>query len=153
MNARARNAGLIIVGGFALAIVLRLLQQILPLPVNDTSFPGVAFAADGPEYRLPGYHVLAIVIFFVMLVTKRWWFSLPICFGYFLLHLYSIWLRSQGCYLGGDVCPERPILTKLLERLDWIDWVAIPALITLIVIQLFAVFEFGSPKHNQTPQP
>lgn len=139
MNARARNTGLIIAGVFALTVVLRLLQQIPPMQVKDNSFPGVAFSADGPEYFLPGYHILAIVVFLVMVLTKRLWFSLPICFGYFLLHFYSIWLRSQGCFLGGDLCPERPIIDKLLQRLDWIDWVAIPVLVTLVIIQIIEI--------------
>ncbi len=137
MNPHTRKAGLIIAGLFALIVVLRLLQQILPSFLEKESFSGLV--ADGPSYFLPGYHILAIIVFLVMLFTKRWWLSLPICFGYFLLHLYSIRLRSQGCYLGGDICPERPVLTKLLERLDWIDWVAIPVLVALIIVHVIEI--------------
>ena len=137
MNATPRKAALLVAGIFALAVVLRLLQQRLPVLFEKESFSGLV--ADGPQYFLLGYHILAIVFFLVILFTKRLWLSIPVCFGYFLLHLYSIWLRSQGCYLGGDVCPERPIIAKLLERLDWMDWVAIPVLIALFIIQFIEI--------------
>jgi len=140
MDAKARKVSLTIAGFFALAVVFRLVQQMLPSFDKVDSFPGAAFAADGPVYFLPGYHILAVIGFLVILLTKRSWITISFYFGYFLLHLYAIVLRSQGCFLGGDICPERPLLDKLLERLDFVDWIAIPVLSILIIIYAIAIF-------------
>lgn len=140
MGAKARTVSLIIAGLFALAVVFRFMQQMLPSFDKDDSYPGIAFAVDGPVYFLPLYHVLAVIGLLILLLTKRVWITISFYFSYFLLHLYGFSIRSQGCFMGGDICPERPVLDKLLERLDLVDWIAIPVLSILIVVHAIAIF-------------
>jgi len=143
MDTKTRKVCLIIAGLFALAVVVRFVQQILPSFYKVESYSGISLAVDGPEYFLPGYHIFALIGFLIILSSKRLWIGISFYFSYFLLHLYGFSIKSQGCFMGGDICPERPILDKLLDRLDLVDWIAVPVLSIMIVIHAVAIFRRG----------
>ncbi len=130
---------MLISGLFALLVSFRIFQTAIASYMNVPTWPG--FAIDGPEYFLPGFHLLLVWPIFVLVLLKRLLFARIGTILYLIIATYSVWVRSQGCFLGGDVCPPRPFWIKLMERLDWVDWAAFPVLILLLIVHLYVIVQ------------
>ncbi len=122
--------------------IIRLSGLLLVLVI--VSF-GSDFIGDepGPGYVTAGYHLLIIPVFIFAFWFKRFGGSFVFTLFYLGTHIYSLWVRTQGCFLGDDLCPPVPVVTKLLDRTVWIDGVASVGLPILLVLQLVILFRYS----------
>ena len=100
----------------------------------------ITFSTDAPEHFTGGYNLLVLPICLSLCLARKYWTSLLFTILYALFHSYSVWVRSQGCFLGEDICPPVAFLEKVFARLFWLDWVVSLFIVTLFLLQIFAVW-------------
>ena len=114
------------------------LNEIEVAKLNEAAMRG--FAIDSPVYYAPGYHILTLFIFLAVVFARSYIVALFLTLVYLIVHVWGTYLRMQGCFLGGDICPPISIFTKLIARYTWADWFAsfvIPITLVWLVYSLF----------------
>jgi len=106
----------------------------------------IQFAAHGPRYVTAGYHLLALPLFLTAIFVRKFWAPLVLTLIYLGIHIYSLWIRTQGCFLGEVICPPAKPLDKLLERALWIDGAAT---LILSILVIFLLFQMLSVKRSE----
>jgi hypothetical protein len=130
----------LILSGFHLLLVLVLIGADIYRSYASTTSE-LNFAIDAPSRFTGGYNLMAIFLMASYAFGRRFRISALILVIYSFLHIYSIYVRLQGCFLGEDVCPPVDVWTKALSRLDWFDAYLFVILLTLIMWQVIYLFK------------
>ena len=142
LDVKERTALVVLCSTFALLSLGRVAFDVLTNYERSENFSGRA--VDAPHYGIPLYHVIAVLLAFTILFARKYLTSLVIATAYFVLHIYAISIRLQGCFLGGDICPPVPLSQKIFQRLDWIDGVVLIVLPFLICWLINIFYRFRS---------
>lgn len=94
------------------------------------------WAVDAPVYYPAGYHLLVLPLLVSIIFGKRFYVAVILAFVYQGIHLFAIYRSLDTCFLGGDICPATPALTKLIARLTVFEWsasVIIPVVLVWLI--------------------
>lgn len=97
------------------------------------------WAVDASVYYPGGYHLIVLPFIAAIIFARKFYVALALSAIYLGLHFFALYLFTQTCFLGGDICPPAPIWTKLVNRLTYFDWSA-----TIIIPILFALTTFSA---------
>ena len=127
------RSNVILAGLPVITFICFLIQFCLEIMADLGREPTPGFAVDAPEYLVPLYHVILILLIVAVLFGRKYYTALTFALLYFALHFWGIYARLQGCFLGGDICPPVPLWSKVVARLSWFDWTATFVIPTILI--------------------
>ncbi len=109
---------------------------------------GAGFRIYSQYSFIGGYHLLSVFLLASYAFGRRFRVSVLVLALYLGLHIYSLSVRLQGCYLCENPGPPVDLWTKAADRIVGLDLYVFVILFTLILWQVIYFSRNHSNKEN-----
>lgn len=124
-------------GLLATTVTGLIVQQAITSYIREQNYSGLV--THSFDSALPGLHFVFAWPIFFLLFFRRLWAALFVTIVYIAFFLYSVFQRAEACLYGGEICPPRPLLDKMFERLNMFEWAIFPLLVLLLVVDTILI--------------